>query len=50
MRATYQICVLFLPMWQDRVYLIPCFNVYNFSSIDFTSVNFSERSSQKRHV
>ena len=40
-RAMYQICVLFWPMWQDQVYLIPSFNVYNFSRIDFTSVNFA---------
>ena len=43
-QATYQICVLFWPMWQDWVYLTPSFNVYNFSHIDFTSVNFSSLS------
>ena len=37
----YQICVLFWSMWQEQVYLIPSFNVYNFSHINFTSVNFS---------
>ena len=43
-RATYQICVLFWSMLQDWYYLIPSFNVYNFSHISFTLVNFSSLS------